>query len=91
MSALLYLCKIKEGIPRPLSMFQMWGFEDKFMTVNVKKNYAINLNRIIIFILIVVGVTFDSDVCAILAAAYWLWLPYVEKFEFSILKMKVKS
>jgi len=61
------------------------------MKFNTKKHYAINLNRIIIFLLIVAGVTFDSGACAILAAAYWLWLPCIEKLAFSILKLNIKS
>jgi hypothetical protein len=28
----------------------------------------------------------DSDICAVIAAAYWLWLPNIEAIEFSLVK-----
>tara|TARA_R110001592_G_scaffold99686_1_gene283836 strand:- start:10541 stop:10747 length:207 start_codon:yes stop_codon:yes gene_type:complete len=54
------------------------------MFLSVKKN-VLTFNRLLIFLLIVIGVIFNSDFCAILAAAYWLWLPNIERIECSVL------
>jgi hypothetical protein len=67
------------------------GILGDFMSDITKQYFAINLNRIAIFMLIVIGVITDSDFYAILAAAYWLWLPNIEKFEFSILRINLKK
>jgi len=55
------------------------------------RTYVVNVNRVIIFLLIVISVIFDNNFCAILAAAYWLWLPNITKFEFSLLALKFKN
>jgi len=53
--------------------------------------YVVNINRVIIFFLIVASVLYDNNVCAIVAAAYWLWLPNIAKFEFSLLALKLRK
>jgi len=54
------------------------------MCINTK-TYIVNLNRLLIFILITLGVVFNSDVLALFAAGYWLWLPNIERIECLIL------
>jgi len=55
--------------------------------------YVVNINRFIIFSLIVTSVVFDgviNNVCAVLAAGYWLWLPNIEKMEYNFLTSHFK-
>jgi hypothetical protein len=66
------------------------GILGVLMSDITKQYFAINLNPIAIFMLIVIGVITDNDFYAILAAAYWLWLPNIEKCEFSILRINLK-
>jgi len=55
------------------------------------KQYVVNMNRVLIFILILVSVLDKNDLCAILAAAYWLWLPNISKMEFDLIALKNKK
>jgi hypothetical protein len=56
-----------------------------------KKSYVLNFNRLIIFLLIVLGIIFNNDVLAILAAGYWLWLPNIERIECSVLHIETSK
>jgi len=51
--------------------------------------YVFNLNRIAIFLLIIISIIDDNNYCSIIAAAYWLWLPNIEKIEYKIMKFKI--
>jgi len=54
--------------------------------MTLRKSYIVNTNRLLIFILILMSLVMDSDLCAVIAAAFWLWLPNIEALEFSIVK-----
>ncbi|GHG07947.1 hypothetical protein [Thalassotalea marina] len=45
------------------------------------RKYVVNINRLVIFLLIVVGMLFDNNICGIIAAGYWLWLPNITRLE----------
>lgn len=55
------------------------------------RQYVLNINRVVIFLLIVISIVFDDNLSAILAAAYWLWLPNITKIEFNLLDTKLKK
>lgn len=58
------------------------------MSTTAQKHTCFSITRVIIFLLICVTVLTDkpiSDICAILSAGIWLWLPTIVAWELKIL------
>lgn len=58
------------------------------MTTQAQRTAAFSITRMVIFILICITVVTDkpiSDICAILSAGAWLWLPSIVAWELKML------
>ena len=58
------------------------------MSTQAQKYACFSITRVIIFVLICITILTDepiSDICAIISAGMWLWLPTIVSYELKIL------
>jgi hypothetical protein len=57
------------------------------MTAEKKRYYLLNGNRMVIYIMSLVGLFFDVNAAYVVALTIWLWLPQCLFFELYLLKI----